>query len=174
MTEIEIMQRAKLYLDKMANGIDPISDKAVSDNDCIKQIKVSRCLIYVSNILKKIIDDAEKTSQKEPIKIAKTVDLSISPQYVKVGCTVLLQDIITNKEKNLKYIPSYINTRYKTMGYKTKNYSEVTQTSDADGYSSISELSPLGKAILNKRVGDVVEFSVNDKIKRYKILSITE
>ena len=27
MTELEIMQRAKMYMDKLAQGIDPISDQ---------------------------------------------------------------------------------------------------------------------------------------------------
>ena len=29
MTELEIMQRAKMYMDKLARGVDPISGQAV-------------------------------------------------------------------------------------------------------------------------------------------------
>ncbi|MBR0158706.1 MAG: hypothetical protein IJM24_06465 [Clostridia bacterium] len=56
MTELETLQRAKMYLDKLANGIDPLTDVPVPDNDCINQIRISRCLFYVSDILKKLIE----------------------------------------------------------------------------------------------------------------------
>ena len=58
------------------------------------------------------------------------------------------------------------------MGYKTKNYTEITRTSDADGYSTISDASPLGKAIIGKRIGDFAEFTVKGKTNRFKILSV--
>lgn len=51
MTELEIMQRAKMYLDKMAQGIDPISGQPVPDSDCICQERISKCLTYVSGVL---------------------------------------------------------------------------------------------------------------------------
>ena len=41
MTELETLQRAKMYLDKLANGIDPLTDVPVPDNDCINQIRIS-------------------------------------------------------------------------------------------------------------------------------------
>lgn len=33
MTDLEIMQRAKMYIDKLANGINPIDDFTLTDND---------------------------------------------------------------------------------------------------------------------------------------------
>ena len=71
MTELETLQRAKMYLDKMANGIDPISDLPVPDSDCINQVKISRCLFYVSDILCKLIENGgviEKTTKSKKIK----------------------------------------------------------------------------------------------------------
>ncbi len=52
MTDIEIMQRAKLYIDKLANGVNPITDKPVSDEDCINNVRITRCLFYVSDVLR--------------------------------------------------------------------------------------------------------------------------
>ena len=51
MTELETMQRAKMYLDKLANGINPLTDQPASDSDCINQVRISRCLFYVSDVL---------------------------------------------------------------------------------------------------------------------------
>ena len=36
MTELEIMQHAKGYLDKLAKGIDPLTDQEVPEDDVIK------------------------------------------------------------------------------------------------------------------------------------------
>lgn len=43
MTELEILQRAKMYIDKMAKGINPLDDTAVKDDDIIKNVRISRC-----------------------------------------------------------------------------------------------------------------------------------
>ena len=57
MTELEKLQRAKMYLDKLANGINPITDEPVSDEDSINNVRVSRCLFFVSDILRQVIEN---------------------------------------------------------------------------------------------------------------------
>lgn len=57
MTELEKMQRAKMYLDKLANGIDPLTDHIVPETDLVNNVRISRCLFYVSDILRKIIEN---------------------------------------------------------------------------------------------------------------------
>ncbi len=47
-TELETMKHAKEYIDKLANGIDPFTDKPVSDGDIINNVKLSRCFFYIS------------------------------------------------------------------------------------------------------------------------------
>ena len=55
MTELEIMSRAKTYLDKLARGIDPLTDREVPEDDIVNNVRISRCLFYVSGILEKVI-----------------------------------------------------------------------------------------------------------------------
>lgn len=57
MNELEIMQRAKMYMDKLANGINPLTDQPASDSDCINQVKISRCFFYVSDVLRRLIEN---------------------------------------------------------------------------------------------------------------------
>lgn len=57
MTELEKMQRAKMYIDKMANGINPIDDAPAADSDMINNVRLSRCLFYVSDILRQVIEN---------------------------------------------------------------------------------------------------------------------
>ena len=93
MTELETMQRAKMYLDKLAQGIDPITDQPVPEGDSLKNLRLSKCFQYVSGVLDKVIRNggqvsaAEKPSftvtneqlamirpTDEPIRIADFVD----------------------------------------------------------------------------------------------------
>ena len=57
MTELEIMQHAKGYLDKLARGIDPITDREAPEDDVINNVRVSRCLFYVSDVLRQVIEN---------------------------------------------------------------------------------------------------------------------
>ena len=56
MTEREIMRRAKTYLDKMAQGIDPLTDMPVPESDLINNVRISRCLFYASDVLWQVIE----------------------------------------------------------------------------------------------------------------------
>lgn len=51
MTDLEKMQRAKMYIDKLANGIDPLTDSEITDDSVLNHVRISRCLFYVSDIL---------------------------------------------------------------------------------------------------------------------------
>ena len=57
MTDLEIMQHAKDYLDKLAKGIDPLTGREVPENDIINNIRISRCLNYVSDVLWQVIEN---------------------------------------------------------------------------------------------------------------------
>lgn len=57
MTELEKMQRAKMYIDKLANGINPIDNAPAADSDIINNVRLSRCLFYVSGVLGQVIEN---------------------------------------------------------------------------------------------------------------------
>lgn len=77
MTELEIMQRAKTYLEKLANGIDPFTDKLVEEDDIINDVRISRCLFYTADVLRRVIEKGgiaerfEEENDKKPVKEAK-------------------------------------------------------------------------------------------------------
>ncbi len=41
MTELETLQRAKMYVDKLANGINPLTDQPVDEGDVINHVRIS-------------------------------------------------------------------------------------------------------------------------------------
>lgn len=57
MTELETMQRAKMYMDKLAQGIDPISGTELPEDSTLNNVRLARCFFYVSGILGKVIDN---------------------------------------------------------------------------------------------------------------------
>lgn len=64
MTELEIMKRAKQYIDALANGTDPLSGRPVQNGDVVNQVRISRCLFYVSGVLQKVIDNGGEVQNK--------------------------------------------------------------------------------------------------------------
>ena len=55
MTELDKLIRAESYIRKMANGINPITDETAADDDMVNNVRVTRCLYYVSDILRQVI-----------------------------------------------------------------------------------------------------------------------
>lgn len=68
MTEIEILEHAKSYIDKLANGIDPMTDMPVGEGDAVNNVRVSRCLFYVSEVLGKVIASGDIPTAPKPKK----------------------------------------------------------------------------------------------------------
>lgn len=69
MTELEKIAYAKSFIDKLANGINPIDDQPVSENDVVNNVRLKRCFFYVSDILKQVI---EHGGIQEPHKVKKS------------------------------------------------------------------------------------------------------
>ena len=67
-TELDTMKHAKEYIDKLANGIDPFTDKPVPDDDIVNNVKLSRCFFYISGILERLSKMAEKYRLLKPSK----------------------------------------------------------------------------------------------------------
>lgn len=63
MTELEIMQRAKMYLDKLAQGIDPITDEEVAEDPVLNNVRLARCFFYVSGVLEQVIANGGKVNK---------------------------------------------------------------------------------------------------------------
>lgn len=57
MNETEKMAYAKSFIDKLAEGINPLDDTPVKDDDIINNVRISRCLYYVSSVLSKAIEN---------------------------------------------------------------------------------------------------------------------
>lgn len=78
LNESEKLLKAKSYLDKLANGINPITNELASENDTINNIHISRCLFYVSDVLRNLIENNNNPQKKKNCKIP----FSVTPQQL--------------------------------------------------------------------------------------------
>lgn len=56
MTELEKIEYAKSFIDKLANGINPLDDSPIPENDLASHARLSKCFSYVSDILRRVIE----------------------------------------------------------------------------------------------------------------------
>lgn len=69
MTELEKIEYAKSFIDKLANGINPLDDSPIPDNDIVNNVRLSRCFFYVSDILRQVVE----SGGVHPIKTVKQI-----------------------------------------------------------------------------------------------------
>lgn len=81
MTELEKIEYAKSFIDKLANGINPLDDTPIPEDDIANHVRLSRCFFYVSSILQKEIDREQRKAPKE--KKTKKLPFSITQEQLQ-------------------------------------------------------------------------------------------
>ncbi len=75
MKELERIEYAKSFIDKLASGMNPLDDTPISDDNILSDIRISKCFLYVSGIL-------QKEMVREERKQAKAQRSSMRPFFV--------------------------------------------------------------------------------------------
>lgn len=125
MTELEKIESAKAYVVKLANGINPIDDSPVADSDIVNNVRISRCLFYVSDILQQVIDN-KGVVKRTVVKTLKE-SFSITQEQISLfhfsnePITVSeiakrINEVADLKENQSKLKPADINTALVEMG----------------------------------------------------------
>ena len=57
MTELEKIARARMYLQKLINGVNPLDGTLLPESDIVNNERISRCLQYVSEVLGQVIEN---------------------------------------------------------------------------------------------------------------------
>ncbi len=66
MTELEKIQYAKSFIDKLASGINPLDGTPVPEEDIVNNVRLSRCFFYVSDILRQVIENGGVGGERQP------------------------------------------------------------------------------------------------------------
>ena len=109
MENVDKLKKAKLYIDNMANGINPVTGENVPDEDTLNNVHISRCLFYVSGLLEELIenDKSAKRGQKSEFYITQEEydSLSVSDSSVSISGFVssINEHINDENREKLKY-----------------------------------------------------------------------
>lgn len=64
MTELEKIVYTKSFIDKLAIGINPLDGTSIPETDIMNNVRLVRCMFYVSDILRQVIEQGGITPQK--------------------------------------------------------------------------------------------------------------
>lgn len=156
MTELETLRRAKMYIDKLANGVDPITGSDVSDDSVINNVRISRCLFYVSGVLQKVIEnggEVKKTVIKGlPFRITDEQIGMIEISEAPVGVSIIAKRIAAVLDEGVKKVSaSKISTWLVNEGYLVENIragersKETTEKGEAIGIFTVDGTSLSGR-----------------------------
>lgn len=75
MTELEKLKYARSYVEQLANGVDPLTGSPIPEGDLLNNVRISRCLFYVSDVLRQVVERGGlakpgKKPKKEPFSLS--------------------------------------------------------------------------------------------------------
>ncbi|MCM1334499.1 MAG: hypothetical protein NC084_04415 [Bacteroides sp.] len=62
MIDAEKLKYAKEYIDKMVQGINPLTDREIAEGDLLNNVHITRCLVFVSDVLRQVIENGGSPS----------------------------------------------------------------------------------------------------------------
>ena len=83
MTEIEKIAYAKTFIDKLANGINPLDDTILPEDDVVNNIHLSRCLFYVSDILRQVYENGGVKKNNLKPKSSPKIPFSLTSEQIE-------------------------------------------------------------------------------------------
>jgi hypothetical protein len=64
-TELDKLNRAKEYLDKLAEGLDPFTGGELAEDTVLNNVRLSRCFFYVSDVLRQVIANGGRVGRPQ-------------------------------------------------------------------------------------------------------------
>lgn len=122
MTELETMQRAKMYLDKLAKGIDPITGREIPEDSVLNNVRISRCLFYVSGVLDQVIANGGAVGEKAPFTITREQmgSIPITQQPIRISEFAETISLAAGDPSRKKLKPTDITNWLLAKGYLQK------------------------------------------------------
>ena len=96
-TELEIMSHARQYCEKLANGINPLTGEQLPESDIVNNVRISRCLFYVSDVLRQVIEKGGLTRSAKnarlPFRLTEEQRQQFQVSDQPVSVSVMAQQI---------------------------------------------------------------------------------
>jgi len=75
---LEMLLRAKQYLEQLANGHDPFSGAELPDDTVVNNVKISRCFFYVADVLQQVINNGGEVGRKPSLSSNKKLPFTLT------------------------------------------------------------------------------------------------
>ncbi len=108
---LEMLTRAKTYLEQLANGVDPLSGASLPDDTVLNNVRISRCFFFVADVLQLVIENGGEVKRAvrqslSPFTISEEekarIELSDEPLMISKLCDRINSQIDTEKFNKLK------------------------------------------------------------------------
>lgn len=96
MTEIETLERARMYMEKLAKGINPIDGSVIPDEDVVNNVRLSRCFFYVADVLRQVIDNGGIAAQKKEKKVPFALPIEKRNGFVISDVPLTISEFVKN------------------------------------------------------------------------------
>ena len=81
MEKIELIERAKMYLKLLSDGVHPVSGELIPGDSAFMDEKVKRCFLFISQILDEYVELSEKVERLEADKENATVVIAKKKEF---------------------------------------------------------------------------------------------
>lgn len=97
MEDIDILKHAQVYIEKMARGVNPLTDEEVPESDLVKNVRIGKCLEYVNGKLKTLIAAGGKSGgqrrEKAPFVYDQSKMADVQYEAEGISLTELLRRV---------------------------------------------------------------------------------
>lgn len=80
LTEKEKIQRARMYMNMLSKGIDPISRKSFDNDTALNNERLKKCFAYVYDVLGNTLDDMDNNKKRTERHSGTKADFYITPE----------------------------------------------------------------------------------------------
>ena len=163
MTELEMMQRAKMYMDKLAQGIDPLTDRELPDDTLLNNVRLARCFFFTSEILRRVTENGGEVAQ--PVKKMKRTGFTLSEEQRQA---VQISETPVKISEFVEMLNAVIDTE------KTKKISTTAITNWLLRKGFLSEVSAANgkKSRLPSEQGMEIGLSTEDRTTIYGVMKV--
>ena len=83
--QLELLKRAKMYLEQLANGRDPFSGDDLPGDTVLNNVRISRCFFFVADTLQKVIDNGGEVTRKPRVTATRTPFIISEEEKALIG-----------------------------------------------------------------------------------------
>ncbi len=99
--DLEKVLYAKEFIDKMANGINPVDGSQIPENDLVNNVKITRFLFYVSELLGEIYQNGGIQKQSNKSRETYHVEQDVLDNFPFSKAPISVSDIVAYFNQNI-------------------------------------------------------------------------